>query len=1492
MSDVNEESGNSSSEEEEELALPPNLIWRLALLIDHDSIKVLACREAQHFSVLFHHPDKDGAHPHRITFRDFQSILYDSLSQLPNPYIYLDHVGSFYVQENKLLLEAHFSSEEQILRCIESATFRNILCKSISVIIKAFKDVHFRVALVVCSSIDRKLRLVTKENACYAYELTYTQNPAFATFHIGDPEVYKQMKTAYDALLEYFPGFIGGMSDENVGVCKDTDFKEQLIPSGVAPSFEEVVRERGASKSVTTEQKQERPKSIVNTNTVVVEKACIDMSDREILDIAKEILPKRWQEVGVYLGLKHPQLEVIEVDNPGNVGKAIIDMLHKAKRSEEGNFRRSLAAALYQSHHRELAMKVDPSLETESFPKEKIEARDTTMPCLVHGELEFYDKDLADKHLKVVYANSFWAEMKNLVLPIIDEKLSNYSVQVLSAEVGSLVVKISISSYSSSLRLAIDIAKHEFVTDVEKGLQSVGYKETLEVSFKINGYVVNPGNCYSLYIQAIVAAMTSSISTTVENPSSLSLSHQNVGKARKEDVTKTDDKKSAERIKFKRVKIKPSLPGSFSASKQTSITAAIRAKDTEAVKRMIAQGTNLNKPEGDGNFPLHTAAMHGQAAVAQILVQNGAKLDSRTTTDEHYTPLHMAAHCGYLDVAKVLVDLGAEVDARSGSGKTPLRLAAAEGFGNVTEFLLSKGADPNSQDCLASTPLHVAASLNRKSVVNALINRGADITIVDNRGNTPIHEALKRKDVALLKLVLSKNPTAVNDMHVIAFEPPLTAACKMQNLEVTEFLLGTANADPNVQNKDHFTPLALASLLENMKLLDLLIKHGADISLITPQFGSVLHLCAQEGKVNATKKLLEYKIDCNMKDRHSYTPLRDAVLKEQHETALVLLNAGANTSLATPQGMLPLLNVAARKNDVKMLQILIEHECDVYQTPADGSTALHHAAASDINTSATLHYLCSKTKLINVRSQHGMTPLYSAIRQKNFGNAIIIMEYNPNVNICSYKGHSPLLLCIDFDSPIELVRQIVQHMALIHYPYETDIEGRPFGLKSPIELACRKGQAENLREMLQVNPDFLNQSLPALHHLLLFSTIDSGNPKALQVLLNYGIDPNAMVTEESISPLLKVCFVGDVDMLRVLLDGGAHPDLSGGEDGATPLIVACENEFIEVVEILIKSVNVNRKLRSNGYTALHKTASAGNPRIAEIIISNNAEIDIQSQTGLTPLHIAASAGNQEIVDILLHHNANFNIQDDAGTTPLIRAVQDCHPQIATLLIDAGADITLRAIYGLHVLHFAAFTGDIDTIEKISHQGVSLDVQDDNDTTPLHLVASKGMLNCTKILILKGASVNIVNNEDVAPLHLAVYNDCVEVVQFLMEHGANIELKVDGNTTANLSESKDMKKVLNEISRSNKDSQMPLVEQEKYATKEIDSSDTVEEVKYEISVYHSTAESKKSRPLIGEHGDKERSVAHHEEKIKVSKLESFAERYYNTFINFSTSWGII
>lgn len=65
----------------------------------------------------------------------------------------------------------------------------------------------------------------------------------------------------------------------------------------------------------------------------------------------------------------------------------------------------------------------------------------------------------------------------------------------------------------------------------------------------------------------------------------------------------------------------------------------------------------------NGLSPIHMAAQGDHLDCVKQLLQYNAEIDDITL--DHLTPLHVAAHCGHHRVAKVLLDKGAKPNTRA-----------------------------------------------------------------------------------------------------------------------------------------------------------------------------------------------------------------------------------------------------------------------------------------------------------------------------------------------------------------------------------------------------------------------------------------------------------------------------------------------------------------------------------------------------------------------------------------------------------------------------------------------------------------------------------------------------------------------------------------------------------------------------------------------------------------------------------------------------------
>jgi ankyrin repeat protein len=103
------------------------------------------------------------------------------------------------------------------------------------------------------------------------------------------------------------------------------------------------------------------------------------------------------------------------------------------------------------------------------------------------------------------------------------------------------------------------------------------------------------------------------------------------------------------------------------AASNTDLFDAVRVGDAEKTKALLQADPKLAQSRTeDGSTALHLAALEGQAAVARLLLSNGAQVNARGLREE--TPLHMAMYDGHREVAEVLLASQADVNARNTAG--------------------------------------------------------------------------------------------------------------------------------------------------------------------------------------------------------------------------------------------------------------------------------------------------------------------------------------------------------------------------------------------------------------------------------------------------------------------------------------------------------------------------------------------------------------------------------------------------------------------------------------------------------------------------------------------------------------------------------------------------------------------------------------------------------------------------------------------------------
>lgn len=132
-------------------------------------------------------------------------------------------------------------------------------------------------------------------------------------------------------------------------------------------------------------------------------------------------------------------------------------------------------------------------------------------------------------------------------------------------------------------------------------------------------------------------------------------------------------------------------PNFYFENGDTPLVFAIRVEAYKTIELVLlkSRALNVNIPSLRGETPLMLAAFRGNEALVRTLLGKGA--DPKVHYD--WTALHYAATTGQVAIAQLLIENGAPVNARTSRNVTPLYMAARSGSEKVVELLLKAGAD-------------------------------------------------------------------------------------------------------------------------------------------------------------------------------------------------------------------------------------------------------------------------------------------------------------------------------------------------------------------------------------------------------------------------------------------------------------------------------------------------------------------------------------------------------------------------------------------------------------------------------------------------------------------------------------------------------------------------------------------------------------------------------------------------------------------------------
>jgi len=433
----------------------------------------------------------------------------------------------------------------------------------------------------------------------------------------------------------------------------------------------------------------------------------------------------------------------------------------------------------------------------------------------------------------------------------------------------------------------------------------------------------------------------------------------------------------------------------------------------------------------------------------------------------------------------------------------------------------------------------------------------------------------------------------------------LVDAARRGDAEAVRTLLGSKSVDVNAAAADGSTALEWAVQHDDAKMVDALIRAGANVRAVNA-FG--------------------------------VQPVAIAAEKGNAEVLRLLLSAGADPEAGLSAGETALMT-AARTGAVAPLQLLLEHGAKVDAHDARGQTALMWAAARNnadaigalVKAGADLgartnnppRGRAAETTIFNSPAPTGFTAFLFAVRAGGVAAAKALLDAGADVNDRLSDGESALVVAT----------------ANAHWELAS--------------LLLDRGADPNLAG---AGWNALHQTVHSRRPNLGYTPgpVATGSLDSIEVvkkLLARGVNVNARMTKNGmkdgqrnrVNRLGATAFFlaaknTDFEVMKILADAGADARIASA-DGTTPLMVAAglamwyvgedagslagqEDEVLDAVKLCVALGNDVNAVNLARETPMHGAAFRGVNQVVEFLLEKGAQIDPRDSRGWTPFTIA------------------------------------------------------------------------------------------------------------------------------------------------------------------------------------------------------------------------------------------------------------------------------
>ncbi|RSL40494.1 hypothetical protein CEP54_016103 [Fusarium duplospermum] len=412
----------------------------------------------------------------------------------------------------------------------------------------------------------------------------------------------------------------------------------------------------------------------------------------------------------------------------------------------------------------------------------------------------------------------------------------------------------------------------------------------------------------------------------------------------------------------------------MAAEEQSTSTMAL--DELRELLRMDNKRSQVNAQDEDGQTALHIATQHGLLDAAQELIDAEADVSAKAISGRQ--PLHEACLGGHTKLASLLLRNGADIEAKGEAQTTPLDNACFKGHIEVVRLLLSNHArvlvtdengwsplfTANKSNILATdkdgwSPLYGASRYGHEEIVHALLREDKSNILATNKdGWSPLNAASRYGHEGIVRTLLLADKSNINDPEKTDTWTPLHGATFHGHEKIVSLLLENG-AGLGAKDSDGWTPLMAATGQQHARIMEMLLtprSKDEDIQLETPDDEGLtpLMVASKDGFLDGVRQLIKAGANCNAQSGGT-TPLLAASSGRHREIVKVLLEPSCRTNVnAQNVYRQTALHAASAQNNIKVVQLLLQHKADVNLKDEDGRSALHLACIRGNETVAKM----------------------------------------------------------------------------------------------------------------------------------------------------------------------------------------------------------------------------------------------------------------------------------------------------------------------------------------------------------------------------------------------------------------------------------------------------------------------------------------------------------------------------------------------------------